>query len=231
MLAVQREKLKQIFVYDEDRSFLDGLSDGLPADVRLLKFSDRITAQLALANAKYKISAIVVNSISTDGASLSIIRFCKINRKDVPTFLLLEEAVDEKIKEEYKNFSISGFFRKPLNGKSLNELIYPSSRDNRSESDNVIDISAGDMGYFDDAEMHPIEAKGFICGKTAPFNLFVRLGSGKFIMILKTGDEMDQNRVNSYLSKGIQYFYLRKCDQELYLRYCERLVEVFLKKE
>lgn len=81
----------------------------------------------------------------------------------------------------------------------------------------------GEEALNDDAAFVPIAAKGFLSGSSSFFDLYVRLGGGRYLKILQAGDCFTPERLTNYISKGVEYFYLRKEAQEVYLQYCDHL--------
>lgn len=82
----------------------------------------------------------------------------------------------------------------------------------------------------DEAAFVPILAKQFLSGRVSLFDLYVKLGSSRFLKILQAGDAFDGARVNEYLGKGVVNFYLRKEAQESYLQYCDQIGSVAIQK-
>jgi HD-GYP domain-containing protein (c-di-GMP phosphodiesterase class II) len=61
--------------------------------------------------------------------------------------------------------------------------------------------------------------------KELKFDLYVQRSPGSFTKIFKTGDQLDWERVVSYLKKGISYFYCTEEEYQIYAQYVERLGE------
>ncbi|MCB0394808.1 MAG: HD domain-containing protein [Bdellovibrionales bacterium] len=57
-----------------------------------------------------------------------------------------------------------------------------------------------------------------------PFNVFVRLGEGKFTKIFKKGDKVDRERFISYQEKGVKELFIHKTERREYIGATERLL-------
>jgi HD-GYP domain-containing protein (c-di-GMP phosphodiesterase class II) len=76
--------------------------------------------------------------------------------------------------------------------------------------------------------MVTIRAKGLMAGTKSFFDVYMRLGPGKFVKIVKAGDVPSVEQVGKYLSKGVELFYIRKDIQEAYVRYCEQVAATLI---
>lgn len=70
-----------------------------------------------------------------------------------------------------------------------------------------------------------IRAETFVSGSKSLFDVYVRLGTGRFLKILKAGDDFSKERVDMYLKKGVSSFHIPKVSQQDYLAYSHRLTE------
>jgi response regulator RpfG family c-di-GMP phosphodiesterase len=81
----------------------------------------------------------------------------------------------------------------------------------------------------EDSEFSSVRARDFLSGSQVIFDLYVRLGNGKYLKLLQAGDAFTVERLEGYLEKGVTHFYLRKETQEEYLRFCDHLASSILK--
>jgi len=82
--------------------------------------------------------------------------------------------------------------------------------------------------HAQDKDFIPIKAHLFFSGNNCLFDVFVKINSGKFIKILQVGDEFEQERLDKYFAKNVEFFYIRKEAQENFLRYTEKVMQVAL---
>ncbi|RYZ64019.1 MAG: HD domain-containing protein [Proteobacteria bacterium] len=57
----------------------------------------------------------------------------------------------------------------------------------------------------------------FVSGKTVKYNIFVRVGPGKFIKLAHRGEDLSLERIDHYRRKGLHYLYLRHEDFRQYV--------------
>lgn len=55
------------------------------------------------------------------------------------------------------------------------------------------------------------------------FDVYVQRSKTKYTKLLKKGDEIDMNRIQTYADKGIEYFYVTEFDYGEYMRYLDAL--------
>lgn len=67
--------------------------------------------------------------------------------------------------------------------------------------------------------------------RSLKFDIYVKRSETNFTKVFPKGDVLDWERVNTYLSKGLKYFYVGADDYALYSLYVERLGEQLSNKE
>jgi hypothetical protein len=80
-----------------------------------------------------------------------------------------------------------------------------------------------------DSEFTAIHAENFMSGNQSLFDVYVQISKGKYLKLLQAGDVFTIDRLETYLKKGILYFYIKKEVQESYLKYCDHLTTTILK--
>ncbi len=230
----QVKEKPSIVVVDASQEYLSLFaSDDAKDLIRFLTAHDRAAAQLVIADKKNFIAGIIVSSNSCDPFGVPLIRFAKQHRPATPVYLVLEEKETEPEKEMVSRLHIAGLLRKPLDRQDITSKVFPYSY---FEMEKALEVAKGDTTAAnaevaaDDQEMHAILAKEFLCGSKSFFDVYVRLNSGRYIKLLKAGDEFNAARVKEYLQKGVQYFYIKKAAQEVYLQYCDSMTGVLLHK-
>jgi len=79
-----------------------------------------------------------------------------------------------------------------------------------------------------DDDFVPISAADFVSGSKSAFDVFVKLAPEKYLKLLEMGDQFCKERIESYLTKGVKHFYIKKEAQEIYLRYQQKLALAML---
>ncbi len=223
-----------IVVVDQDLESLEHFKD--PTDKELVKFStftERAAAQLFIGDKKNFISGIVIDSSTCPPYGIPLIKFGKNHRPATPVYVMLGEQEKDPEPDVLKGLHIASLLKKPLDRQDVISKIFPYSY---FEMEKALELAKDDSTAVDstisaeDNAMHSILAKDFLCGSKSFFDVFVRLGSGKYIKILKAGDSFDSERVRTYLEKGVTHFYIKTEAQEVFLQYCDSMTGIILHK-
>lgn len=194
-------------------------------------------AQLIITNSKNRIDAIFLNVQLPNHYSLSVIRCAHMSRPAVPIFLLRETGQEMPwTDKEVQKLGISEVIVKPVTYPELlakfsaPSLLFDVRR--LGDEDNVDDNDAvGDESSSGDSKFVPIRAINFVSGTKSIFNVYVRVGDGRYLKILHAGDVFSPDRVLRYVGKGMTHFYLKKTSQEQYIRYCDKLASALISKK
>jgi hypothetical protein len=79
-------------------------------------------------------------------------------------------------------------------------------------------------------EFIPIKAAEFVSGSKSIFDVFVKLSEKKYVKIVNSGDVFNPQRVNEYISKGVEHFYIPRQSHEAYLLFSDKVAAAVLKK-
>lgn len=200
--------------------------------VRVLTADSRPAAQLIIADKKNFIAAVVVNSKVCEPMSIPLIRFAKQHRPSTPIYLTIDEGDPDPEPEVLRGTHLSHVFRKPIDRQDLMNKIFPYTFFEMEKAMAFKDENkAGAAVTAEDQEMHGIAAREFLCGSKSFFDVYVRLGTGRYVKLLQAGDDFDAQRVKDYLSKGVSHFYIKREAQEVYLQYCDSLTGILLHKK
>lgn len=71
-----------------------------------------------------------------------------------------------------------------------------------------------DEGFF------AVEARHFVFPVLAAFDVYVRVRSQTYVKVLHLGDTFEASRLQRYLEKGLQHFYIRQEALQFYLSHC-----------
>lgn len=223
----------RILIADADEAFLDVLKKDC-SQLDLVSLTSQKAAQLAVADHKAQFSAICLNVNLCDPFALPLVRFVKNHRPSAPLFLMCDAAPSPLQKEELDSLHIQDIIEKPVKAEELFQRLIPGSYFNLAETLEIAKAETTKAGETKDAadeSMHAIDAGSFLCGQKSFFDLYVKLGSGKFVMIVKAGDIFEPARVASYIAKGVREFFIRREAQLYYLQYCDKITEAILKNE
>lgn len=234
MSSLEKEK-PTIIITDPSEEQLALFAEKSPNElIRFLTAFDRPTAQLLIADKKNFVAGVVVNSKICEPFGIPLIRFSKQHRPATPVYLSIDEKEPEPEQAVIKGLQIAAILRKPLDRQDVSSKVFPYAYFDITRAQ---ELSKNDTSPLDanitaeDDKMHPILAKDFLCGSKSFFDVYVRLGSGRYIKLLKSGDAFDAERVREYLAKGVTHFYIKSEAQEVFLQYCDSLTGIILHKK
>jgi len=83
-----------------------------------------------------------------------------------------------------------------------------------------------------DANFTKVKIEEFYTGKAILFNVYIQLGSNKYVKILYAGDTFSLERLNRYKNeKGVQFLYFHNADRQKYIQYCNFLASKIIASE
>lgn len=91
-------------------------------------------------------------------------------------------------------------------------------------------ISALDMPLENEEGFIAVKSEALFSGANCIYDLYVRLKSGKFLKISKSGDRVDFARLESYLFKGVSHFFILKDDQTSFMSNAYKLAQKIILK-
>lgn len=180
----------------------------------------------ALTDFNVEIAAIYVSLKTVSPDAASVIRACHQHRRGAPIFILsdtencgltpeqLEQMGVQKVQvKEFDYTEIAKQFLPPASLLDLNETLGKGTR----ESSGTV-VENKDDGFF------PIRASTFFSGSKSFFDLYVRLDSGKYLKILKSGEAFGTDRLESYTKKGVVFFYSKASVETDYIAFCDKIL-------
>lgn len=184
-------------------------------------------AQELLADQTLKLAGLFVSPKIQGQRSLgwiSVIRCSFYQRPQLPVVILYDTPMT--ITEEMlRRMGVRKCFKKPFSYEQMLEFTKPI----------VVDLershSSPEQPQAPSGEFVSIRADDFLSGADSLFDVFVRISDERFVKILHRGDAFNVERVTAYLSKGVDYFYIKKEEQERYLDFCDKLSSAILKRE
>ena len=229
-------KTRSALIVDPDFRFLKSLKED-PRAPEAPPFTARTgkEAQLILADPANLIAGVFINPavITPEGGpdAVSAIRFSKQRRSSVPVYLICDEKQTHAL--DLVRLGIRETIQKPITLAAIMQMISPEIMFDKasalSKGANQDQLGAEISG--EDAEFIPIRAADFVSGSKVFFDVYIRLGSGRYVKLIQTGDAFTPERLDGYIEKGVQNFYLRKDQQHAYLTYCNEISKAALKSK
>lgn len=181
-------------------------------------------AQLALYNDKF--FAVILNLEIQNHTYTQVLKFIKKNHTNqkviivVNDIVLLEtgETSEEKlIKQGALEVIVRPFELKDLKDRieghqSLNDLV--SSITLRKELSEVAEVDVPDEKFT------KIKIEDFYAAQAMLFNVYIKLGAGKYLKILNQGDAFSKDRLDKYKNeKKVEYLYFQTSDRRKFIQY------------
>ncbi len=221
-------------IVDADTKFLDTITrDPKAEELPPIVTDSGKQAQLYLADTSLLISCIFISRNLQNNFSFSIVRFAHRYRPAVPIYFTTDDTTEPLDPNKLHLLGVQSEVKKPLTYPKMLTLLKPIALtfDAATALDKALKIQSDNEEAVetDEQAFVPIFAQNFVSGTTSFFDIYVKLSSGRFVKILKSGDSFTPERIDGYLKKGLTYFYIRKEIQEIYLSYCERLTTQIVK--
>lgn len=195
--------------------------------MQVLCISDEKQALDVLSASEDGVACVILNPSVSKPAGLPVIRRIYEARPTVPIYLAPDKSIEasdmvlsrlgvrkvierEKIPEEAALILKSLEFRPDEAIKEGQKL----------SKEKLGDETAG----LSDDQFHPIRSQDFLSGSKSIFDVYVRLGSGRYVKILQSGDSFSRERIMSYINKGVKQFHILKAMQKNYLSFCDEMV-------
>lgn len=208
---------KNLLVIDDDELFLSVLKSTLEKN----GYSVTACSNAQGAQHLFLMSDFdgVISDIQLGGAitGIDLLTQFKKERANVPFVLMTGfSEIIETINAA--TLGANGFLPKPFRQEqllaTLNSFFLPAA----------VDAKVG-QGFTDDDYMK-LNIDDFISGKDITYDIFVRLNSGKYIKIGNQGEDIPQEQIKNYRTKGLHYLYLKKEDFKKYVGFNLKLATV-----
>jgi hypothetical protein len=224
-----KKKQSSPLIVDPDSGFVDTIwghrmTDAIPPVVSM----SGQEAQKILAQFKQPFSGIFINPSLDDINPLALVKSAHHYHAGVPIYFLCDAGFEGLSNSDLQNMGIQKKVQKPVGYDEIIKLVTPSVM--YFDPKVAIKVGAEDTAPLDtevdagDDQFFAVRAENFFSGKTIYFDVYVKVGSGRYLKLLKAGDAFSLERITSYVKKGVAHFYLKKNAQEHYLNYCDKLV-------
>ncbi len=241
-MADEDVKPVRFLIADNDGDF----ADQVVADFKIARkamgktaitpmFSDTVrSSQSKLSDRDFDYAALFVNPVLGTAAWLAIMRSCHQYRAGVPVFVIYDGKTTIT-REEAEGMGAAGFLAKPLTYAKMVEMVsgsapdasLPEEADPAPAASEVPAAAVDDDGPADaltDNDVLQVDLTNLAGRVKSAFDVYVRLTTGKFVRILKSGDVLSNDRIESYRAKGVTAMHILKTAQADYLSLYDKLV-------
>ena len=179
-------------------------------------------AQIAIAQDKF-FTAVISEDLANHSGS-QVLTFAKSKSTGLGVIFLAEEFEGDKwIKLGAqsvlpKDATIEEILRIFEGGKSVDDLLAGTER--REGVSDEVEVSESDTAFTS------IKIGEFYSSKAVLFDVFIQLGSGRYVKILHAGDTFSQERIDKYKNeKNVEYLWFKTADRSKYIKYQSHLTE------
>jgi hypothetical protein len=216
----------QLLFVDSDALFLVRIKKDRKASI-----IPPLTAQLGSEAVKYLVDldlplhAIFVSQSVCSPDAVSVIRRARQLRPRTPIFLMHDGercAIDESILKKLGNCEV---IPKNFTYAEIAQRFYSAAQLFDPSEARGDGTALNEVRRADDSGFLAIRAETFVSGSKSLFDVYVRVGTGRYLKILKSGDDFSKDRVGMYLGKGVTHFHVPKVAEADYLAYAHKLTE------
>lgn len=185
-------------------------------------------AQILIGQEKFFTA--IISELLQNHTGAQVLKFAKSNSTGLTiTFLAEEFEGDKWIKLGAKHVmpldsKIDDVLKLIEGGKNLNEML--AGMDRREGVSDEVEVSE------DDGAFTKLKIAEFYSSKAVLFDVYVQLGSGRYVKILHAGDTFTQERIDKYKNeKKVEYLWFKASDRAKYLKYQTHLAAKIVAEE
>ncbi|MFT6071190.1 MAG: putative nucleotidyltransferase with HDIG domain [Bacteriovoracaceae bacterium] len=191
-------------------------------------------AQLALYNAKF--FAVVLNMEIKDHSGSQVLRFLKANHPSqnvVAVFKPMteeEKSLSDEITDEesLKKMGATEVLELPFEMSALHDCL--EGHQSLGDMMQALDKSEGQREEeevkSEDEEYTSVKIDEFYTSKAVLFDVYIKLGTGRYLKILHAGDQFSKERIDKYKNeKKVEHLYFHVKDRRKYIQYTNFLTD------
>jgi len=216
-----------ILIATDDESILTTAKTKLSKDKFELKFADNFSDAVEFLEAKYSFNGVFIDP-SLGEAGLKLVRHSHQNQTSVPIYLIGAKLVELAKEITSEQIGVQGFLKTKEEFEEMANIIDHKLKqfDIQKTIKEGKELAKNEPENFED--YIAIRAANFLSGSTCLFDVFVKIRDDKFVKLLNIGEEFEPERLNKYLSKGLEFLYIRKGAENLYINFCDQLTKRIL---
>lgn len=193
-------------------------------------------AQLALYNDKY--FAVVMNYDIQNHSCMQVLKFIKTNYTNQRVLIVVndKELVEKEIVTEEKMIKLgaSGILVRPFEMDGLKEALegHQSLGDLLSNIPKKEGISEEQEVALTDDKFTSIKIDEFYSSQAVLFDIYIKLGTNKYLKILHSGDSFSKERIDKYKNeKKVEHLYFHNSDRRKFIQYNNFLAKKLIENE
>lgn len=177
-------------------------------------------AEKILGDPTRNIGAVFINPVMPPPGGMKLLSLTRRMRPVTPVYLLYR-GTPPFSPSEISRLGINGMRTPEEALASFDSSIISELRTLKPQARALLTRERGYLG---------IPAGDFLTGAPCPFDVFVRLPSGKFLKIVEAKDVFNPKRALSYLEKGVTHFFVKSAQHHRCVAYCDVLAQYLLER-
>ncbi|MGB0453129.1 MAG: HD domain-containing phosphohydrolase [Bacteriovoracaceae bacterium] len=205
---------KNVLVIGEDKDFIDFLALLLEGEYQynVIETSDPIEAKRFIEN-HTKPLVCIINTTPTSCIEEGSIYLSNRTMASVPYVHVVDAAdIDELELDKYKNFFSHSEYNFLLPSQTAHKHIVKIC----DKVEKRFDL-ADDKEEFktkDGQELFRIKIRRYLAKSKAASDIYIKIGAGKFLKLIKAGEAIDRVKIMEYYSKGEKFLFQSKADYD-----------------
>ncbi len=216
-------------------------SQGLGKNIQIKRARDFEESMEALQDEKSLILSFYVTKNPNDFTHLKLLQKAHELRPCMPLYILENYATVDEETEKYERelvtkLGVRKYFSENITAESLVNSIYPFFKQQNEER--IQQISEHFFKDQTEGSNHVVDANGdsflqvnpvyFFTGTRSLFDLYIKIGTNRFIKIITSGDPVDFIRLDNYLKKGARSFFVKDVSLRSYVDHCKKYLQASL---
>lgn len=193
-------------------------------------------AQLALYNDKY--FAVILNYDTQNHSCLQVLKFIKTNYTNQRVIIVVndKDLVEREVVTEEKMIKMgaTGIIVKPFDMPALKECLegHQSLGDLMSNIPKKEGVSEEQEVALTDDKFTSIKIDEFYSSQAVLFDIYIKLGTNKYLKILHAGDAFSKERIDKYKNeKKVEHLYFHNSDRRKFIQYNNFLAKKLIDNE
>jgi response regulator RpfG family c-di-GMP phosphodiesterase len=215
----------KVLLVDADEAWLAQAKKFLSEQMyEALSVTNGRDAQLALYNDKY--FAVILNYDIQNHSCMQVLKFIKTNYTNQRVIIVVnnKELVEKEIVTEEKliKFGASGMIARPFELTELKDTLegHQSLSDLMSNIPKKEGTSEEEEVEFSDDKFTSIKIDEFYSSQAVLFDIYIKLGTNKYLKILHSGDSFSKERIDKYKNeKKVESLYFHNSDRRKFIQY------------
>ncbi|MCB9091612.1 MAG: HD domain-containing protein [Halobacteriovoraceae bacterium] len=190
-----------------------------------------IEAQIKMS--KQKFHTVILDMDTQKHTAFEVIRYIKFNS---PSSRIIFTYENQKLMDELNSDNDFAFklgihfvMKRPLDFKALlNNIESNNLAQSWKNVKKIADVVNETEKSIQDEEFTRIAINQYAHSELAIFDLYLRIGQNRYLKILYKGCSFDNNKIEEYQKKKVEFLYFKTKDRGIYINFVNNLIEKYL---